>query len=94
MTPNSIRWDSVSIKMNQDYYRLKQIHKNPCIHNDIQEKRKKKTNTHWSVLEVARVPGHYSESRLIKEEPRILLPFLYKMYFRATKELMKERSSS
>lgn len=60
----------------------------------IFKKKEKKNNSHWSVLEVARVPGHYSESRLIKEEPRIILPFLYKMYFRATKELMKERSSS
>lgn len=92
VTPNSIRWECVSPKMKRvSWVKANQIYKSPYIHNEIQEKMEKLT--HWSVLETARVPGHFSEGRSIKGELSIILPFLNKLYIRATKELMKERSS-
>lgn len=60
-------------------------------------KKRKKNKTHWSILAVrvqARVSYHYSEGRLVKGEPGIILPFLDNSRVRETKELMKEQSSS
>ena len=77
------------------WVRANQIYKNPCIHNDSQEKKeKKKIKLITQFWKFARVPGHYSEGRWIKGESSITLLFLYNLYFRATKELMKERSSA
>lgn len=50
MTPNSVTWDSVSIKDRRRLSGAKanQIYKNPCLNNDIKEK--KFIGQYWKLL--------------------------------------------
>lgn len=58
-------------------------------------KKKKNPKTHWFVLEVrvpARAPERYSEGRLVKGEPGIILPFTDNLHVTETKGLMEKSS--